>query len=213
MARPLTLTVAQGHTLSSTAETLTALSQTVQKAADAGADLILFPEAYLGGYPRGTNFGCSIGARTDAGREQFRHHFQDAVDLGDTPRGAGTEWVYRRVGRGDLDALDSSEDGKTSSRGDGTREELERIARETGVFIVTGLIERAGGSLYCAVVYVEPQRGCIGKRRKVMPTGTERLVWAQGSTSTLRAVKTRIKGAEITLAAAVCWENYMPLLR
>lgn len=54
-------------------------------------------------------------------------------------------------------------------RGDGTREMLERIARESGVFVVTGVVERAGGSLYCAVVYVDPVRGVLGKRRKVMP--------------------------------------------
>ena len=54
-------------------------------------------------------------------------------------------------------------------RGDGTREELEKVARDTGVFVVTGLVERAGGSLYCAVVYVCPREGVVRKRRKVMP--------------------------------------------
>ena len=54
-------------------------------------------------------------------------------------------------------------------RGDGTREFLEKVARETGVFLVVGVVERAGGSLYCSVVYVEPARGVLGKRRKVMP--------------------------------------------
>ena len=183
------LAVCQKHTLSSTPETLEALSQQCQKASkqDPSPDLILFPEAYIGGYPRGATFGAAVGGRTPEGREQFLNYFKDAVDLGDTPEGAGEKWVRRE--------LEGQKDGDASRvrRGDGTREQLERAARDTGIFMVTGLVERAGGTLYCAVVYVCPKLGgeyymytpsyneleqraveadiilVIGKRRKVMP--------------------------------------------
>lgn len=103
-----------------------------------------------------------MGGRSAAGREEYASYFKGSVDLGDIVgggAGAGDEWL-----RGELSVPTGLE-----RRGDGTREALEEIARETGVFIVTGCVERAGGSLYCCVVYVCPKLGIIGKRRKVMP--------------------------------------------
>ncbi|KAI0397165.1 carbon-nitrogen hydrolase [Xylariaceae sp. FL0594] len=230
-AAKIRLATASPATRGTRHDTLAQLEHLVRAASKQQADFLLLPEAYLGGYPRGADFGCKVGGRTEEGRNEFQRYFRGAVDLGDIvgPGGAGglENWVKRTIG-GHADEDDgaklhtvtqSTEDtGESSStvtraRGDGTREELERIARETGVFIVTGLVERAGGSLYCAVVYVCPQRGIIGKRRKVMPTGTERLIWAQGSPATLKAVSTTIRGVRINLAAAICWENYMPLVR
>lgn len=42
-----------------------------------------------------------------------------------------------------------------------------QIAREHGVFIVSGLIEKDGGTLYCSVGFWSPANGLVYKRRKV----------------------------------------------
>ena len=47
------------------------------------------------------------------------------------------------------------------------------------------------------------------KDRKLMPTAAERLCWGFGDGSTLTAVDTPLG----PMAAVICWENYMPLLR
>ncbi|KAM5343196.1 hypothetical protein ACJ41O_014162 [Fusarium nematophilum] len=206
MASTIRLGTASPGTQSSTAATIALIDSLAHRAAASSIDILLLPEAFIGGYPRGSTFGCAIGDRTKAGRDEFARYFDQAIDLGDTVGpgggGAGIKWVKKEIG-GEEDQV----------RGDGSREELERIARDSGVFIVVGCIERSGGSLYCSVVYVCPKEGMLGKRRKVLPTGSERLIWAQGSPSTLRAVTTTIRGIRINLAAAICWENYMPLLR
>ncbi len=47
----------------------------------AGAKVILFPEAFIPGYPKGLNYGLVVGARDAAGREEFRVYFDAAIDV------------------------------------------------------------------------------------------------------------------------------------
>jgi len=88
-------------------------------------------------------------------------------------------------------------------------EQLARTAKESGVYLVIGVIERDIGTLYCTIVFFAPDGTFLGKHRKLMPTAMERLIWGFGDGSTLPVFDTPIG----KLGAVICWENYMPLLR
>src|ERR1700758_5703891 len=51
----------------------------IEEAAAMGARVIVFPEAFIGGYPKGLNFGLVVGARDPAGREEFRLYLDAAI--------------------------------------------------------------------------------------------------------------------------------------
>jgi nitrilase len=61
--------------------TLSKLEDLAADAARAGADLAVFPEAFVGGYPRGLTFGTVVGDRTAEGRDHFRRYWEAAVDV------------------------------------------------------------------------------------------------------------------------------------
>ncbi|CAO4179030.1 hypothetical protein CLBKND_03329 [Methylorubrum aminovorans] len=46
-----------------------------------GADLAVFPEAFVGGYPNGLDFGATVGSRMPAGRDDFRRYHASAIDV------------------------------------------------------------------------------------------------------------------------------------
>ncbi len=85
---------------------------------------------------------------------------------------------------------------------------LAGIAAENSLHLVVGVVERDGGTLYCTALFFSPD-AYLGKHRKLMPTGAERLVWGFGDGSTLPVFDTPFG----RLGAVICWENYMPLLR
>lgn len=94
-----------------------------------------------------------------------------------------------------------------------TTEALGRAARQAGAYVVVGINERnveaSGGSLYNTLLYLGPDGRVLGTHRKLMPTGAERMVWAQGDGSTLAVHDTPLG----RLGGLICWENYMPLAR
>jgi nitrilase len=143
-------------------------------AARQGAELVLFPEAFVSAYPRGLDFGAYVGGRTDEGRNDFLRYWESSVDV----------------------------PGPAVDR-------LRRTARAHAIYLVIGVVERDGGTLYCTVLFFAPDGAYLGKHRKIMPTASERLVWGFGDGSTLAVHDTPLG----KVGAVICWENYLPLMR
>ncbi len=96
---------------------------------------------------------------------------------------------------------------------DGTTDQLCKAAREAKINVVIGLHEKntetSNSSLYNSLLFISEHGTILGKHRKLIPTGGERLVWTQGDGSTLTSYNTSIG----KVAGLMCWENYMPLVR
>jgi nitrilase len=172
---PLRAAVVQaGSILFETDRTLAKAEHLVADAASRGAQLVVFPEAFIGGYPKGSDLGARVGSRTPEGRKYFRRYFENAIDV----------------------------PGPATAR-------LGEAARAHGVWLVVGVIERDGGTLYCTALFFAADGSLAGKHRKLMPTAMERLIWGFGDGSTMPVIDTGFG----KLGAVICWENYMPLLR
>ena len=90
-------------------------------------------------------------------------------------------------------------------------ETIGEAAAAAGAYVAMGVNEREehGGTVYNALLTFGPDGSLLGKHRKLMPTGGERLVWGMGDGSTLPVYDTPFG----RLSGLICWENYMPLAR
>lgn len=141
-----------------------------------GAQLVVFPEAYIPTYP----------------------DWVWAVPPGD---GSVLDGLYAALARNAVTIPSAATD------------QLCEAARAAEAFVVVGMselnTEASNSSLYNTLLYIDDHGHILGKHRKLVPTGAERLVWAQGDGSTLQAYDTALG----MLGGLICWENYMPLAR
>lgn len=141
----------------------------VKEAVAGGAGLVVFPEAFVPGYP---------------------------------------DWLWRMNPWSDQSWYERLYDESVDVPGPAT-EALADAAREASTYLSIGVNERDGGTLYNTLLHFGPDGSLLGKHRKLMPTGAERLVWGQGDGSGLSVFETPFG----RLGGLTCWENYMPLAR
>ncbi|MBX3093674.1 MAG: carbon-nitrogen hydrolase family protein [Cryobacterium sp.] len=96
-----------GSKLFDTPGTLDRLRELVQQAGDEQVEFLVFPEAFLGGYPKGLDFGARVGSRTPEGRDDFQRYFDSAIavpgpetdELAELAAGAGMTLVVGVIER------------------------------------------------------------------------------------------------------------------
>ncbi len=152
------------------AATLEIVADHITLAGDGDADLVVFPESFVPGYP---------------------------------------DWLWRTTPWSDPGWYERFEANAVNLRGDDL-DAVRSAAEAAGTWVALGVTERGlSGSLYNSVVYIDHRGENAGVHRKLVPTGAERLVWANGQGPMLTVVD--IHGVRV--GALICWENYMPLAR
>jgi nitrilase len=148
----------------------------ILEAGEKGAKLIVFPEAFISGYP-------------------------DWVWLIPNSKGAELNELYAKLVDNAISVPDNSTD------------QLGEAAKQASISVVMGMHERnsetSGTSLFNTLLFINDQGEITGKHRKLIPTGGERLIWAQGDGSTFQSYHTSAG----KIAGLICWENFMPLAR
>lgn len=90
---------------------------------------------------------------------------------------------------------------------------VQQAARDAAMWVVLGVAERprerAGQTIYCTRLVIDPEGRIASAHRKLMPTYEERLAWGVGDGAGL--VVHEVAG--FRLGALNCWENWMPLAR
>jgi nitrilase len=145
----------------------------IAAAAADGANLVVFPEAFVPGYP---DWVWRVRPWADGPSEWYRRLFANSV----TVPGPAVDRMCA-------------------------------AARSADVHVAVGINERdeVGGTIYNTLLLLGPDGSVLGRHRKLMPTGGERLVWGMGDGSGLTVHDTPIG----RLGGLICWENYMPLAR
>ncbi|MEN8124755.1 MAG: carbon-nitrogen hydrolase family protein [Bacteroidota bacterium] len=148
----------------------------ISEAAKKGAKLIVFPEAFISGYP-------------------------DWVWLIPNSKGAELNNLYLKLVENAVSVPDDS------------TAKLCKAAKTANINVIMGMHEKntetSNASLFNSLLFINDKGEIIGKHRKLIPTGGERLVWAQGDGSTLKTYNTSVG----KLGGLICWENFMPLAR
>lgn len=152
----------------------------LKEAANKGAQLVTFGETWFTGYPAWIDF-CDEYARWDfkPTKKVFAKTYEHSLDINGPEVKQIGDW-----------------------------------AKQLGIVVVMGINEKissgpGNGSIYNSLLTWNEKGELANHHRKLMPTHTERLLYAHGDGAGLQAVETKFG----RIGGLICWEHWMPLTR
>ena len=152
----------------------------VERAASKGADLIVFGETWLSGYPAWLDSCDEVNYWDhEPVKEIFSRTFDNSIEV----------------------------PGKETAQ-------LCKLAKDLKLTIVIGVNEKmstgkGNGSLYNTLLTISREGKIANHHRKLVPTYTEKMVWAPGDGHGLNSVETDFG----RVGGLICWEHWMPQTR
>jgi nitrilase len=86
---------------------------------------------------------------------------------------------------------------------------ISETCKQAGLVVSIGINERDGGTLYNTQLLFDADGALIQRRRKILPTYHERMIWGWGDGSGLRTVDSKVG----RIGQLAYWEHYNPLAR
>ncbi|OGE24490.1 MAG: hypothetical protein A3J42_09275 [Candidatus Dadabacteria bacterium RIFCSPHIGHO2_12_FULL_53_21] len=82
-------------------------------------------------------------------------------------------------------------------------------AKKAGAYVVIGVNERDGGTLYNTILYIDKNGGILGKHRKLMSIDSEKCIWGNGGAEDLNVFDTEVG----KVGGFFCYEHHMTLAK
>lgn len=153
-------------------ETVGKVLSLIEEASAGGAELIVFPEAFIPAYPY---WPKDIGAKE-------RKLIIDA---------------YTELYKNSVEVPDE------------TTDKIAAAAKDAGAYVVIGVNEREGGTLYNTILYFGKEGALIGKHRKLLSIDSEKCIWGMGGAEDLTVVDTALG----KLGGFFCYEHHITLAK
>mgnify|MGYP001772987120 CR=1 FL=1 len=145
----------------------------IEEARENGADLIVFPEAFIPAYPYWPK-DLGAGPERRLVLDAFTELYKNSIEV-------------------------PSED----------TDKLQQAARKAGAFVIIGVNERDGGTLYNTILFIDKDGKILGKHRKLMSIDSEKCIWGMGSGEDLRVFDTPLG----RVGGFFCYEHHMTLAK